>query len=55
MSYPRYMSTPSSGSIEEIADSATTTPDSCTDFFGTRARLPGAAFVKNVTKIAGCL
>src|SRR5881227_1156645 len=27
------MSTPSSGSIEQIADSATTTPESCTDFF----------------------
>src|SRR5205807_624500 len=27
------MRTPSSGSIEEIADSATTMPDSCTDFF----------------------
>lgn len=33
MSYPRYISTPLSGSIEQIADSATTIPESCTDFF----------------------
>src|SRR6266550_1873458 len=38
MSYPRYISTPSSGSIEQIADSATTIPDSCTDFFAAIAR-----------------
>src|SRR5258708_20500203 len=28
------MSTPRSGSMDEIAVSATTTPESCTDFFG---------------------
>src|SRR6266567_8257257 len=38
MSYPRYISTPSSGSIEQIADSATTMPESCTDFFAAISR-----------------
>src|SRR6266542_5780031 len=36
------MSTPRSGSIEEIEVAATETPDSCTDFFGIAGTLQGA-------------
>src|SRR5687768_1826487 len=39
------MSTPCSASIDEIAVSATETPDSCTDFFGTGERLSRVACV----------